>query len=116
MIQFCWLELFFRSIFAAACLRALLYNLCACWQCHASEIEKLNSNLSEKIKECKRLKNSFDVLKNQNDELKSQVGASFTYQIKTDFFIYNVWPLQTLFRKWHKLTVGAAKFEVQLVG
>nr|CAB3228169.1 coiled-coil domain-containing protein 138 [Phallusia mammillata] len=40
---------------------------------HLREMDELSNALNEKIKEVKRIRNSFDVVKLQNDELKQQV-------------------------------------------
>jgi len=45
-------------------------------QHHSEEVGELTSALNEKMKEVRRLKNSFEVIKSQNEELKSQVSTS----------------------------------------
>ena len=43
------------------------------------EIEKLDFQLKEKMKENKRLKENFDTLKEGNENLRKQVRYDFTY-------------------------------------
>ncbi|KAJ6667452.1 hypothetical protein lerEdw1_016573 [Lerista edwardsae] len=59
---------------------------------HEAEIQQLSEALKEKTKENKRLKSSFDTLKELNDTLKKQASTALINTLTRHYFIFRFFP------------------------
>ncbi|XP_038628338.1 coiled-coil domain-containing protein 138 [Tachyglossus aculeatus] len=83
---------------------------------HSAEVKHLSEALKEKIKENKRLKSSFDTLKEMNDSLKKQLNEASEENKKMEVQAKRVQArLENLQRKYEFLTVQKSKDVPQAV-